>query len=175
MTIGLLVRFCGLSLIALVVALAWIYWTPQSSAPTGPPQWQVHTIEDGGHHAILARLDAVQGRNWAGKPYQLVLRCMDRKTPNAYVDWATLISVGSPPLLRWQLDQGNAIRERWLTSLDGATTFAHDPRALIEALHTHQQLTLQLHDQQGKAHQAVFDLGDADRVLTPLRKDCGLG
>lgn len=44
------------------------------------------------------------------------------------------ISTGSPPQVGWQLDQGSSARERWLTSLNGATTFAHDLRELIEVL-----------------------------------------
>ena len=162
----------GYGLLAVFGLLPWQHRAVPK--PAGPPAWKSWHVGDrsaGVPSTDMAQLDAVHGQNWLNRRYQLVARCQD-KVLDVYVDWHSVIGVGSPPAVTWQIGDQAAHTHRWVTSRDGTATFSNDPGALLAALQPGQTASFQVTDSSGKPHEAVFDLQDADRALSAIRRDC---
>lgn len=135
-------------------------------------KWQVsrkiNPIDDSETATLILYADS--GENYLGKKVYLVIRCQSSEV-NLYIGWNNYL--GSKALVTTRVGSKKAVKRYWPLSTDSQSSFAENPKKLINQMLGKQKFIAQVTPYNDSPVTAVFDISGIDIAVKPIIDVCG--
>jgi hypothetical protein len=119
---------------------------------------------------VTAFVEASSGKGPSGNAYVLTIHCFNTKA-QLFIGWEHRMDAVQEVITRIDKDEPKA--SEWGSGSRRIALFHADPIQFIEELSKGERLVAQVTPKGSGPLTAIFDIKGVDKVIAPLRKECG--